>query len=47
MPDPSSYTKIRTVRVPDELWERVQAKAKIEGVPIAQVIRRALFAYVR
>lgn len=39
--------KIRTVRVPDELWERAQAKAKREGDGISAVIRRLLFAYVR
>lgn len=39
--------KIRTVRVPDELWSRVKAKAAREGDEVSTVIRRMLFAYVR
>lgn len=39
-------TKIRTVRIPDDLWVRAKAKAKAEGTGISQVIRRLLFAYV-
>lgn len=40
-------TPIRTVRVPDELWERAQAKAKSEGKELSTVIRRLLSAYAR
>ena len=38
---------IRTVRVPEDLWRRARAKAKAKGDNLSQVIRRALFAYVR
>lgn len=39
--------KIRTVRVPDDLWARAKAKAKDNDEGISTVIRRLLFAYVR
>jgi hypothetical protein len=39
-------TKIRTVRVDDELWEAAQAKAKRRRESVADVLRRALLAYV-
>lgn len=39
-------TKIRTVRVDDELWVAAQEKAKLRRESVADVIRRALLAYV-
>ena len=39
-------TKVRTVRVDDELWEAAQAKAKRRRESVADVIRRALLAYI-
>lgn len=39
-------TKIRTVRVDNDLWEAAQAKAKDRRESVADVIRRALLAYV-
>lgn len=39
--------KIRTVRIPEDLWVRAKLKAKAEGVGISTVIRRLLTAYVR
>ena len=38
-------TKVRTVRVDDELWEAAQAKAKRRRETVAAVIKRALLAY--
>lgn len=39
-------TKVRTVRVDDELWAAAQAKAKRRRETVAAVIKRALLAYV-
>lgn len=39
-------TPRRSVRVDDELWVRAQAKAKDRRESVADVIRRALLAYV-
>lgn len=39
-------TKVRTVRVDDELWEAAQAKAKRRRETVAAVLKRALLAYV-
>jgi predicted transcriptional regulator len=39
-------TKVRTVRVDDELWEAAQAKAKRRRETVAAVIKRALLEYV-
>ena len=39
-------TKIRCLRVSDELWESATAKASEEGVPLSEVIRRQLAAWV-
>lgn len=39
-------TKIRGVRIDDDLWEAAQAKAKDRRESVADVIRRALLAYV-
>lgn len=38
-------TKVRGVRVDDELWEAALAKAKDRRESVADVIRRALLAY--
>lgn len=42
-----SYTKNRVVRVPDELWDAAQAKARNENKQLSTVIRRLLSQYVR
>lgn len=39
-------TKIRGVRVDDELWDAAKAKATKNRETVADVIRRALLAYV-
>ena len=39
-------TKVRTVRVDDELWRMAQEKAKRRRESVAAVIKRALLAYV-
>lgn len=39
-------TKIRTVRVDDQLWEAAQAKAWRQRETVAAVIKRALVEYV-
>lgn len=39
-------TKIRGVRVPDELWEQASAKAKRRHETVSAVIVRGLLAYV-
>lgn len=39
-------TPIRTVRVDDELWDAAATKAKRRRETVADVIRRALLAYV-
>lgn len=38
--------KIRTVRVPDDLWEAAQKAAEAKGETVSDVIRRALEQYV-
>ena len=39
-------TKVRGVRIDDELWEAAQEKAAQRRESVADVIRRALLAYV-
>lgn len=39
-------TKVRHVRVDDELWAAAKKKAKRRREAVADVIRRALLAYV-
>ena len=48
MPETDSVpeTKIRTVRVDNELWEAAQEKAKRRRETVSAVIVRALLAYV-
>ena len=43
----SPKTPTRTVRVPDDLWDAVKAKAASENRTVTDVIIRALEAYVR
>ena len=40
-------TPVRTIRVPDDLWEAAQAKAKARGDSVSQVVRDALRRYVQ
>lgn len=40
-------TRVRGVRIDDELWEAALERAKAERETVADVIRRALLAYVR
>lgn len=40
-------TPHRTVRIPDELWEAVQAKAAAEGVTVTEVIIKGLERFLR
>lgn len=39
-------TKVRNVRVDDELWDAAKIKAAARRETVADVIRRALLAYV-
>ncbi len=39
-------TKLRNVRVEDELWLPAKAKAASEGTTLSDVIRKALRKYV-
>jgi len=39
-------TPTRTIRVPDDLWRAVQAKAKSNGVTVTSVIIKSLDAYL-
>lgn len=40
-------TPQRTVRVPDEVWERAKARAEARGETVSDVVRRALERYGR
>ena len=37
---------LRAIRVGDELWAKVRAKAKTEGVTASEVIRRLLAEWI-
>lgn len=39
-------TPLRSVRVPDELWNAALAKARLEGVSLTAVIRTGLQQFV-
>jgi predicted HicB family RNase H-like nuclease len=39
-------TKLRNVRVPDDLWDAAKAEALRQGETVTEVIRRALRKYV-
>lgn len=41
MPD-QPKTKARTVRVDDEMWEKVRAQAQARGLTATDVVREAL-----
>ena len=43
---PVAETRVRTVRVDDELWQAAQAKAKRRRETVAAVLKRALVQYV-
>lgn len=43
----SAGTPKRPIRMPDELWEAVQAKAEAEGTNASEVIRRLLIEWVQ
>jgi predicted HicB family RNase H-like nuclease len=45
MPNPPK-TPTRTLRVDDELWHAVQAKAASEGITVTSIIIDALLAYL-
>lgn len=40
-------TTLRNVRVPDDLWRRALAVARLRDEPLSQVIREALRRYVQ
>ena len=40
-------TPLRNLRVPDELWDAVRAKAEAEGTTVTAVIIAALQRYLR
>lgn len=40
-------TKVRTIRIDDDLWRAAQAKAAEHGESVSDVIRRGLARYVR
>lgn len=44
--DTSRYTKLRSVRVPNELWNEAAEKAHGEDMTLAEVIRAMLADYV-
>lgn len=39
-------TPLRSIRVPEELWQAVKLKAKVNGVTITSIISNALRDYV-
>lgn len=39
-------TPLRSIRVPEELWQAVKEKAKADGVTITSIISNALRDYV-
>lgn len=39
-------TPTRTIRVDDELWHAVQAKAALEGITVTSIIIDALLEYL-
>jgi predicted DNA binding CopG/RHH family protein len=43
----SGGTPKRPIRMPDELWEAVQAKAEAEGTNASEVVRRLLADWVK
>lgn len=47
MGDEYERVPLRTVRVPDELWDAAKAVAKERGVPVSVLIRDALERVVK
>lgn len=47
VPQHRGQTPIRSVRIPDEIWEAVKRKAADRGESITDVILRALKRYLR
>lgn len=45
-PTGKGVTPVRSVRIPDNPWEPAKAKAARKGESLADVIERALIAYV-
>jgi predicted HicB family RNase H-like nuclease len=43
---PGKGTTIRSVRVPDEVWEAAKARAESEGSSVSAVVQAALRRYV-
>lgn len=43
----ADWTKPRSVRVPDDVWQAAQAEAKRRGESVTDAIVRALRRYVR
>lgn len=39
-------TKLRNIRIPDELWDAARAKAASEGSDVSAVVREFLTEYV-
>jgi hypothetical protein len=40
-------TPVRTVRIPDDLWTALRARADERGETVTDVVRRALRRYLR
>ena len=40
-------TPLRSVRIPDDLWQAAQTRAAERGESVSDVIRRALERYIR
>jgi predicted HicB family RNase H-like nuclease len=43
----SDAAKTRTVRVDDELWEAIQAQAKIDGITVTSIVINAFYDYLK
>lgn len=41
----SKGTRIRTVRIPDDVWERAQQRAEREGRTLSQLMQRVIRRY--
>lgn len=39
---PGKGTQVRTIRVDDELWDRVRDAARTEGIDNSEYVRRAI-----
>jgi plasmid stability protein len=45
--DTSNHTRIRNIRVPDEIWEAAKVRAAERGETVTDVLTRALKRYIR